>query len=546
MADKKEGLFSRILAPFKQRAVDEALETGDWMNRAAELGILTPQQTTPRSMFYDPMMLVQQAGYKERNTNLTFDVLYQMACRTEVVCAIINTRLAQIGAFCQPARWKNKTGLGFQIRFKDAKREPNPKEQQYLAQLEEIVYRCGYTDRYRTGERRPNFGEFVRRILRDSLVYDQMCFELIPSRGGPPCEWWPVDAATIRLASPTIQDFDVEDGRDIIKYVQIYNGEIRHKFSFRELAFCTRNQDNNIKKNGYGMSELEMLINMITAILWAEEYNKRWFSQGQMINGILNLKNQNIAPDMMEAFRRQWQALASSVTNAHKVPVLSVKEGIEFINFHSSNRDMEYSAWIEFLVKITTGVYLIDPAELNFDYRGASDSAPLFESSPEAKLKHSRDKGLRNLLNFLEEKINFHIIHEMNPDLYFEFVGIDMKDEQELVNIRASEVQAYKSINEVRKEAGYEPLPNLKKGELPNIFDLPENSVLINYIMQQQQLEAQEQQQDQAGGQQPEGNPKDTVTHAEGFGQEHPYVPAPAANQGAAQAAPPMKMPEGQ
>jgi hypothetical protein len=536
---KKDGLISRILAPFRGKetepTLDEALQDGTWVNRAQELGILAPQQVTPRAMFFDPMSLVSQAGYKEKSTSLTYDVLRSMAERTEVINAIINTRLAQIGAFSQPARWKNKTGLGFQIRFKEAKKKPTKSEEVRLAQLEEMVYNCGYTDRYRSGERRPNFGEFLRRILRDSLIFDQMTFEIIPNRLGEPCEWWPVDAATIRLAQPHIQNFgDVEDGRDIIKYVQIYNNMIRHTFTYREMAFCTRNQDNNIKKNGYGCSELEMLINMVTAILWAEEYNKRFFSQGQMINGVMNLKGQNIPPDMLEAFRRQWQALASSVTNAHKVPLLTVKDGVEFINFHSNNRDMEYNAWIEFLVKITTAVYLIDPAEVNFDYRGASESAPLFESSPEAKLKHSRDKGLRNLLNFVEEKINFHIIHEIDPNLYFEFVGIDMKDEQELVNIRASEVQAYKTINEVREEAGLKKLAAEQGG------DMIANSVLVNWQLQQQTMQMQQQQQGAEGAPSgPPGDPKQAVTHAGGFPPDSQFAPAPASGGGA-------KPPEGQ
>lgn len=519
---------AKLLAPIKQQALNEAFENGDWLKHAQELGHLQPQTPTPRAMFFDPMTLVSQTQFKERNTALTYDILKTMAERTEVIGAIINTRLAQIGAFCQPARWKNKTGLGFQIRYKDAKKKPSPEEQVRLAQLEEVVYKCGYTDRYRSGERRPNFGEFVRAILRDSLIYDQMCFEIVPNRLGEPCEWWPVDAKTIRINQPPRNLQGYTDGRNIEKYVQIYNGQIRHKFTFKELAFCVRNVRSDINANGYGFSELETLINMITAILWTEEYNKRWFSQGQMINGILNLKGQNIPPDMLEAFRRQWQATASSVTNAHKVPVLTVKEGIDFINFHASNRDMEYTAWMEYLVKITTGVYLIDPAELNFDYRGASDSAPLFESSPEAKLKHSRDKGLRNLLNFLEEKINFHIIHEIDPDLFFEFVGIDMKDEQELVNIRASEVQAYKTINEVREEAGLEPIK--KKLDLKNLNpgDLIENSVLANVLLQvaaQEQQEQMAQQQQQEG---PQGDPSDSVTHAEGFDPSNPISTAPS------------------
>jgi hypothetical protein len=198
------------------------------------------------------------------------------------------------------------------------------------------------------------------------------------------------------------------------------------------------------------------------------------------------------------------------------MPVFANKGGIDFVNLHTSNRDMEYSAWMEFLVKISTAVYLIDPAEVNFDYRGASESAPLFETSPEAKLKHSRDKGLRNLLNFIEEKINFHIVQELDPTLFFEFVGIDMKDEQEIVNIRSSEIAAYKKLNEVREEAGLELLSEEEGGEM--IL----NPTLVQYQLQQQAQQAQQDaaQQGEQGQPDQESAPADlseTVTHTKGF-----------------------------
>jgi hypothetical protein len=511
-------LIDKLLRPIIDRKLDEAIVTGEVFKKAQEMGLSQPVYPTPRSMFFEPMSLVSATNYKEKMSQVSYDMLYAMAQKTEVVAAILNTRLAQVGSFAQPSRWKNKTGLGYQIRFKDAKRKPTKSEEEYLHRMEEFIYYCGNTDIYRSGERRPNLGEFLRKFLRDSLTYDQACFEIVPDRRGKPVEFWNVDAATIRLAQPILQNFDVTDGRDIVKYVQIYQNVVRHKYTFKEMAFCIRNTDTNIKKNGYGTSELETLINMITSILWAEEYNKRFFSQGQMINGILNFKDSNLPQEQLEAFRRQWLAVSQSVSNAHKMPVFAAKGGIDFVNLHTSNRDMEYSAWMEFLVKISTAVYLIDPAEVNFDYRGASESAPLFETSPEAKLKHSRDKGLRNLLNFVEEKMNFHIVQELDPTLFFEFVGIDMKDEQEIVNIRASEIASYKKLNEIRVDAGLEPIGEEEGGNM--IL----NPTLIQYQLQQQTMQAQ-QEAAQQGGQEEQGGedgaaPADlseSVTHTKGF-----------------------------
>src|SRR5579872_1526203 len=106
------GLLDRFLKPMIDKRMDDAIQSGEIITRAQKLGILTPESITPRSLFFDPMTLVSQTNFKEKMGPVSYDVLYQMATKTEVVNAIINTRLAQIGAFAQPARWKNKTGLG--------------------------------------------------------------------------------------------------------------------------------------------------------------------------------------------------------------------------------------------------------------------------------------------------------------------------------------------------------------------------------------------------------------------------------------------------
>jgi hypothetical protein len=56
-----------------------------------------------------------------------------------------------------------------------------------------------------------------------------------------------------------------------------------------------------------------------------------------------------------------------------------------------------FDIWLR---KIAAAVFQIDPAEINF-YQSANSggSAPMFEGNQEAKLKISRDKGLRPLLS---------------------------------------------------------------------------------------------------------------------------------------------------
>ena len=165
----------------------------------------------------------------------------------------------------------------------------------------------------------------------------------------------------------------------------------------------------------------------------------------------------------LQSFKRQWRAQVSGLNGAWKTPVLQVPNGIEYINVAQSNRDMEFSQWMNYLVNIACAVYQIDPAEINFANNGGVNSnggSGLFESSNESKLKNSKDKGLRPLLRFYEAMINKYVVSKFSDELTFNFVGIDEKTEDEKIDISTKEVKAYKTIDEVRQEHNLEPLPD--------------------------------------------------------------------------------------
>ena len=61
-----------------------------------------------------------------------------------------------------------------------------------------------------------------------------------------------------------------------------------------ELGFGIRNKSSNIRRNGYGTSELEILVEIITWILWGMQYNGNFFSQGSQPKGFINIKNANV------------------------------------------------------------------------------------------------------------------------------------------------------------------------------------------------------------------------------------------------------------
>ena len=477
-----------------------------------------------KTLQHDPLVVQYAMGYKDRKYSLTYDVLKRIPHQLSFIGGIINVRANQIASFSVPFRVSKS--LGFVIKHKDPTHLTTKSEQKFIKELEQFIYNCGSPDpNPHNNEKRDDFETFLKKLVRDSLIYDQACFEVVPDRRGIPYEFVAVDASTIRIAaknsvygpnatyhsrSPAYSGKllqylireQQEQGpynslelynkptRDHAAYVQVLNGQIENVYTEDELAFGVRNPRTDVYIQGYGYGELEQLITIITAHLYAEEYNRRFF--------ILNFKGDAMTPDMLEGFRRQWRATLEGVENSWRTPILQTEAGIDWVDLHPSNREMEYNAWIEYLIKVTCALFLIDPAELNFDLHGGVSQTPLFESSQEWKLKASRDRGLKPLLRFIAKLINDNIISKIDDHFVFDFVGLDELTEQEKHTLRTEQVASYLTLNEVRRA---DDRDDLEYGDMPmNPAYLQAMQIKMQMEQQKQQMEQQQQMQQQQQG----------------------------------------------
>lgn len=457
-----------------------------------------------KALLEDPLGLLQVMRYKDRPYSLSYEVLRRMSIKDAVISSIITTRVNQVSTFTRPARF-DRSGIGYEIRLRDPQATPTEEDQKTMVAIEKFLENTGFDN----DNSRDDFDTFIRKIVRDRLVYDQVCFEIVPDRAGRPAEFYAVDASTIRIANEEAYADAIAEGQakkgDEIKYVQVINGQVKAYFTANEMAFGVANPRTDIYVAGYGFSELEMIINQVTAHLWAEEYNTRFFSQGGTTKGILNLKGSAqapISPQQLESFKRQWISQVSGMTGAWKTPVVSV-DGIEYISVSQSNREMEFEKWMNYLINIACAVYQIDPAEINFPNRGGAGGTGgggLGDGGIEDRLKHSKDKGLRPLLRFIESLINKHIVSKFDEKYVFSFVGIDAPSEKEIVELQAQRVKVYKTVNEIRQEEGLEPIEG---GDIildPNFVQAVNNANQMKMqkeMMQQQQQQGEQDEDDQ-------------------------------------------------
>ena len=160
---------------------------------------------------------------------------------------------------------------------------------------------------------------------------------------------------------------------------------------------------------------------------------------GSNPRGFINLKTDGVNMDIVNDFRQTWRQMIAGVNNSHKIPVFSGVD-LEWIDLQSSNKDMEFQQWMEFLIIMICSVYTIDPTELGYQFR---NQAQIFgQDGQRERLEHSKHKGLKPLLVFLQKVITKYIISEIDKDYEFVFTGVDIENEQVAVDLDSKKVQS--------------------------------------------------------------------------------------------------------
>lgn len=450
----------------------------------------TRQDTGLKAWFVDPNNYGQENGYVQKRFGINYNSLRKMA-RQPIIRAIISTRQTQVSAFSAPQ--KDKYDTGFEIRKKKSYYDTDKvtytkAETARRVELTDMMLQCGSGSQKWHGD---SFDTFLKKFVEDCLTLDQGTFEVVRDKKGDPAKWMAVDGATFRVADTFDDEMGSTQMNDkkikgyLPSHVQVIDGSVRSTYYPWELCFGIRNHSTDIRANGYGRSELEDLISIVTYILYSDTYNGKFFSQGSSPKGIFKAKG-NINRNRLMEFKQQWSAMMSGVENSWKMPV--IEGDMEYIDLQGKNTDMQFTQWQEYLIKVACAVYKISPDECGFDLGGSGGGGITFESNNEQKLMYSRDKGLKPLLKSIEYWINQYIIEPLDDKYEFAFVGIDADTEEKELEMMIKKVENGIGYKEFREELGYDR-------DLAD-DDFPLNSA---YIQMQSQLAMQEQQQDMEG-----------------------------------------------
>lgn len=493
----------------KLQAALNSNDAGEIMKANLYLGEINRQPTKIQSVFFDPNDISGNGrGFKDSKGVLSFSVLRRMG-DIHIVKSIVSTRVEQIMNFMDFSEDEQKEGFTIRKKkslFSTGDEKLTNEDKKKISKIVDFLEKGGWTDKWDNVD---SLQEFVSKIMSDSLTLDQLAFEMVRNRMWELQKFRAVDASLIRFLDSV--DPRQREGFEqyrfkghLPRYCMVWDEMILHNPITKEpilyypweLGFGIRNKTSDVRRNGYGVSELETLVNIITWILWGFSYNANFFSQGSQPKGFINIKNPNISNSTLQEFRQAWTQTMAGYQNSHRTPVINGID-LEWVDLQKlSNRDMEFNEWIKFLIIMTCSVYRIDPSELGFNFK---ESQQIFgQDGQRERLKHSREKGLKPLLIFLQGVITKYIVSELDENYEFAFTGIEVEDEEAQVKLDSEKLSS-----------GMVAMQDIFKKYNGRDFD-PEKDIILNQVYQG--MKQAEEQNKMFGasqpGQQPEGVPE--------------------------------------
>jgi len=336
--------------------------------------------------------------------------------------------------------------------------------------------------------RKWNFDSILRAWVRDTLTYDLYATEVVPNKLNKPSYFFPVDGATVKFASNRLKDYkevaenflnldilypekkteaiekqkvlDLDQkllAEDLYKYVQVIRGKIERAYTDDELKVGIRNQTTDIYNNGYGISELELVVSLVTGHLNAEFYNQAYFTQGFSAKGILHVKA-DLNPRKLETLRQKWQHMVRGARNSFQTPILAGLEGVEWIPLTQNHADIGFESWMRYLIKMICAIYQIEPHEIGLGFKDEGSGGMSGDNTKE-KMNQSKDKGLYPLLRHIENYINEEILKPYDDRFILKFTGVTSESQAEALDRQERESKFKKTLNEVRSEDGLPPIP---------------------------------------------------------------------------------------
>lgn len=382
-------------------STEQALRKIDIEAMEAQVAKVVKSQGTTLAQVWDP------SRGKPKPTSVTYQTLRMMSQRNEWVKAIIKTRQNQV----KKSKWS--------IVPKDED-DSSPSVEALCDKLTNLLKRPSLHGSRPSGR---SWKQFIAEIVSDVLTLDQSATEKEWTLDKWIAALYPVDGGTIA------PNMDERGGYHADAYVQTVDGQITARFGMEDLMVIMDNPQTDVRFAGYGFSPLEGLIVSVSAELYASKYNSSYFEKGAVPEGMINL-GPEAAPEDVNAFRLYW--MNEIMGRPWAIPILGGSSA-EWVPWRASNKDMEFQAYQEWLLKKMCANFQMSPKELGL-------IEDVNRSTAESEDTGEQEKGVEPMLELLEDSFNLEIIGEYGLGVgdYVEFKFDEEHESEEAINARFS------------------------------------------------------------------------------------------------------------
>jgi HK97 family phage portal protein len=296
-------------------------------------------------------------------------------------------------------------------------------------------------------------------MMKDLLLLDAGVLEKVPYEGEDEdhrgiAELYAMDGGNIRI--------DADKHGEIKQYWQVLEEEGVDPIPFEKdkIIYVMNNPRTD---SLYGLSPLETLHNSVTAFLYGESYNIKYFENDARPSGIVDL-GMSVAERELDRFREYWRA--EHQQKPHRIMVVGGGgSGVKWVPISTTPKDMEMMNYLNWLMKIILMVFGVSPAEVGWteDVSRAPAAGAMLQSLA------FKNRAIYPIMGTIGHYLTESIINQEFgfEELQFEFI------EETSIPDKIQKAQFYQyaimgkwmTVNEIRKAEGMEPLKLSPEGE---------------------------------------------------------------------------------
>jgi hypothetical protein len=245
-----------------------------------------------------------------------------------------------------------------------------------------------------------SFQSFCKVVLNELLIADGAPIEKVRTPNGDIGELWPVISDAIQIDARW-------DGSDpeAARYYYVPDGTVRARFKNEDMVYLMSNPRAG---SPYGISPIGVLATVIESELQGLEYNRRQV-MGAAPDGVLNI-GENAGPDDVQKAESKFRG---EVFGQGAMAVIGGWKGSSWMPFRSTNREMQFREWTDYLIRCIATVLGLSPMDLaiTFDVNRScysEDTETLTENGWKFYWEINQGEKIATF-NPENEKIEFHV-----------------------------------------------------------------------------------------------------------------------------------------